>query len=82
MAVKKFKPTSPGKRQMTVSAFEEINKSKPEKSLLRTIKKMAGRNSDGRISVRRRVVEASDAIAWWILAGKRWCAGQGSRGGI
>jgi large subunit ribosomal protein L2 len=39
---------------MTVSAFEEINKSKPEKSLLRTIKKMAGRNSDGRISVRRR----------------------------
>jgi large subunit ribosomal protein L2 len=54
VAVKKFKPTSPGKRQMTVSAFEEINKSKPEKSLLRTIKKMAGRNSDGRISVRRR----------------------------
>jgi large subunit ribosomal protein L2 len=54
VAVKKFKPTSPGKRQMTVSTFEEINKSKPEKSLLRTIKKMAGRNSDGRISVRRR----------------------------
>ena len=34
MAVKSFKPTSPGRRQMTVSAFEEITASKPEKSLL------------------------------------------------
>ena len=71
MAVKKFKPTSPGKRQMTVSAFEEINKSKPEKSLLRTIKKMAGRNSTGGFLYVGGVVEASDAIAWWILAGKK-----------
>lgn len=52
MAVKKFKPTSPGRRQMTVSTFEEITTSKPEKSLLQPIKKHAGRNAHGCITVR------------------------------
>ena len=52
MAVKSFKPTSPGRRQMTVSAFEEITASKPEKSLLAPIKKKAGRNAQGCITVR------------------------------
>ena len=47
MAVKSFKPTSPGRRQMTVSAFEEITASKPEKSLLAPMKKKAGRNAQG-----------------------------------
>ena len=52
MAVKSFKPTSPGRRQMTVSTFEEITASKPEKSLLAPAKKHAGRNAQGCITVR------------------------------
>jgi len=52
MAVKKFKPTSPGRRQMTVSAFEEITASKPEKSLVAPYSKKAGRNAHGHITVR------------------------------
>ena len=54
MAIKKFKPTTPSRRFMTVSAFEEIDKVAPEKSLLEPIKKTAGRNSYGRITVRHR----------------------------
>lgn len=52
MAVKKFVPTSPGRRFMTVSSFEGIDKKEPEKSLLRPQKKKAGRNATGRITVR------------------------------
>ena len=52
MAVKSFKPTSPGRRQMTVSTFEEITASKPERSLLAPMKKKAGRNAQGCITVR------------------------------
>lgn len=52
MALRSFKPTSPGVRQMTVSSFEEITTNKPEKSLLLPLKKHAGRNSYGRITVR------------------------------
>lgn len=52
MAVKKFVPTSPGRRFMTVSRFEEIDKKEPEKSLLQPLKKKAGRNAAGRITVR------------------------------
>ena len=52
MAVKSFKPTSPGRRQMTVSTFEEITAAKPEKSLLAPMKKKAGRNAQGCITVR------------------------------
>ena len=54
MAIKKFKPTTPSRRFMTVSTFEELDKVKPEKSLLAPIKKNAGRNSYGRITVRHR----------------------------
>jgi large subunit ribosomal protein L2 len=54
MAIKKYKPTSPGRRGMTVSAFEEITCTVPEKSLLEPIKKTAGRNVAGRITVRHR----------------------------
>ncbi|NLY70887.1 MAG: 50S ribosomal protein L2 [Clostridiales bacterium] len=54
MAIKKYNPTSPGLRGMTVSAFEEITKKTPEKSLTVTLKKHAGRNSKGRITVRHR----------------------------
>ncbi|MCT4634317.1 MAG: 50S ribosomal protein L2 [Firmicutes bacterium] len=54
MGIKRFKPTSPALRNMTVSTFEEITKKKPEKSLLVTLKKNSGRNNQGRITVRHR----------------------------
>lgn len=54
MAVKKFRPTTPSRRQMTVATFEEITTNQPEKSLIVTIKKNAGRNNTGRITVRHR----------------------------
>ncbi|WP_027091996.1 50S ribosomal protein L2 [Cohnella thermotolerans] len=52
MAVKKFKPTSPSRRQMTVSTFEEVTTSTPEKSLLAPLPKRGGRNNQGKITVR------------------------------
>ena len=52
MATKAYKPTTPGRRGMTVPSFEEITKFSPEKKLLTTLKKHAGRNSYGRITVR------------------------------
>lgn len=54
MAIKVFRPTSPGRRGMSGATFEEITKDKPEKSLLAPLKKQAGRNNQGRISVRHR----------------------------
>ncbi len=54
MALKKFNPTSPARRFMTVSTFEELSKVAPEKSLLEPLKKNSGRNSYGRITVRHR----------------------------
>ena len=54
MALKVYRPTSPGRRGMTSSTFEEITKTKPEKSLLLPLKKKAGRNAQGRITVRHR----------------------------
>ena len=52
MGIKQFKPTTPSRRGMTVSTFEEITKTKPERSLTTSLKKNAGRNSYGRITVR------------------------------
>ena len=52
MGIKKYKPTTPGQRGMTVSTFEEITTSTPEKSLTVTLKKNAGRNNRGVITVR------------------------------
>ncbi|MGI6126618.1 MAG: 50S ribosomal protein L2 [Planifilum sp.] len=52
MGIKHFKPTSPGVRQKTVSAFEEITTDKPEKSLLAPLTRKAGRNNQGKITVR------------------------------
>ncbi|MFC1952337.1 50S ribosomal protein L2 [Chloroflexota bacterium] len=54
MALKVYRPTSPGRRGMTGSTFEEITKGEPEKSLLAPLKKRAGRNNQGRITVRHR----------------------------
>ena len=52
MAIKKYKPTSNGRRNMTSSDFAEITTNKPEKSLLEPIKRKAGRNNQGKITVR------------------------------
>lgn len=54
MGIKKFKPTSPALRQMSVLTFDEITKTVPEKSLVVTIKKHSGRNNQGKITVRHR----------------------------
>src|SRR5471032_1658984 len=54
MAVKKFKPTSPGRRFMAVPSFEEITKKSPEESLLEPKNRTAGRNFNGHITVRHR----------------------------
>ena len=54
MAIKKYNPTSPARRFMTVSDFAEITKKSPERSLLAKKDKHAGRNSYGRITVRHR----------------------------
>ena len=52
MGIKQYKPTTPSRRGMSVSTFEEITKNKPERSLTTKLKKNAGRNSYGRITVR------------------------------
>lgn len=54
MGIKAFKPTSPGRRQMTVTAFEEITRSKPEKSLVAPLRRSGGRNAEGRTTSRFR----------------------------
>ncbi len=54
MGIKLYKPTTPGRRGMSGYTFEEITRSKPEKSLLRPLKQKAGRNNQGRLTVRHR----------------------------
>lgn len=54
MAIKGYKPTSPGRRFQTSSSFEEITQNKPEKSLLRSLNRSGGRNSLGRVTSRHR----------------------------
>jgi large subunit ribosomal protein L2 len=54
MPVKKYKPTSPGRRFMATSSFEEITTDKPERSLLERLSNAAGRNNQGRITTRHR----------------------------
>ncbi len=54
MAIKNYKPTTPSRRNMSVTDYSELSKVKPEKSLLEPLKKNAGRNSYGRITVRHR----------------------------
>ena len=52
MGIRKYKPTSPGRRNMSVNTFEEVTKFEPEKALLEPVKKHGGRNNYGRITVR------------------------------
>ena len=54
MAVKQYKPTSPGRRGATGHSFEEITRSQPQKALVGPLKRQAGRNNQGRITVRHR----------------------------
>ena len=54
MPVKIYRPTSPGRRDMSVSTFETITRTKPERSLTEALKRRGGRNSQGRITVRHR----------------------------
>jgi large subunit ribosomal protein L2 len=54
MGIKIYRPTSAGRRGMSVSDFEEITRSTPERSLLRPMQKVAGRNNVGRVTVRHR----------------------------
>ncbi len=54
MAIKTYKPTSPGRRGMTGLTFDEITRQEPERSLVRPLRKQAGRNVQGRITVRHR----------------------------
>ncbi|MEX1325534.1 MAG: 50S ribosomal protein L2 [Desulfobacterales bacterium] len=54
MAIRRVKPTSPGRRFQAYSSFEEITKKKPEKRLLKALKKSGGRNAKGRITSRHR----------------------------
>ncbi len=52
MAIKRYRPTSPGRRFVTASMFEEITQTEPEKSLVRPLKKTGGRNNAGRVTCR------------------------------
>src|ERR1700732_5421071 len=54
MPVKKYKPTSPGRRFMSVSTFEEVTRGSPARSLVEHLKKHSGRNNTGSITVRHR----------------------------
>ncbi len=54
MPIRQYRPTSPGRRGMSVSTFEEITKTKPEKSLVVRLKQHAGRNNQGKITTRHR----------------------------
>ncbi len=69
MAIKKYNPTSPGRRFMTVSTYEEITTNKPEKSLLETKKNSGGRNVKGKITIRH--IGGGNKIKYRIIDFKR-----------
>jgi large subunit ribosomal protein L2 len=69
MAIRYYKPTSPGRRFMSVSAFEEITKKTPEKSLLVAKKKSGGRNAQGKITVRH--IGGGNRVKYRIVDFKR-----------
>jgi large subunit ribosomal protein L2 len=54
MPVKKIKPTTPGRRNMTIATFDEVTKSKPEKRLRKRVQKKSGRNNQGKLTIRHR----------------------------
>src|SRR5256714_573178 len=66
MPVRRFKPTSPGRRFMTVSDFKEITKSKPEKALTEKLTTKGGRNNNGRITTRHKGGQMARSAGWGI----------------
>ncbi len=69
MAVKSFKPYTAGRRQMTMSSFDEITASKPEKSLTEIVRRSGGRNNQVDLRFAIKVVVTSDCIVLSILSG-------------
>ncbi|MEG1535396.1 MAG: 50S ribosomal protein L2 [Clostridia bacterium] len=69
MAIKRYKPTSPARRFMTVSAFSEITTTTPQKSLLESKNRNGGRNANGRITVRH--IGGGDRVKYRIIDFKR-----------
>ncbi len=67
--IKRYKPTSPGRRFMTVSSFKELTGDKPEKSLLRTVNRTGGRNAYGRITVRH--IGGGNRVKYRVIDFKR-----------
>ena len=71
MAIKKYGPTTPGRRGMTVTDYSVLSKVAPERSLLEPMKKHSGRNNTGKITVRPRsrpssmIPTAARSSAWW-----------------
>ena len=74
MATRAYKPTTPGRRGMTVPSFEEVTKFSPEKKLLTVKKKHAGRNSAGRITVRHQ--GGGNKVKYRVIDFKRQTEGQ------
>ena len=67
--IKRYKPTSPARRFMTVSAFKELTGDKPERSLLDVVNRSGGRNATGRITVRH--IGGGNRIKYRIIDFKR-----------
>ena len=63
MALKQYKPTSPGRRGMTGFTFEEVTRKEPEKSLVTSRRSRGGRNNQGRLTVRQREVRDDHGAA-------------------
>ena len=81
MAIKKYKPTTPGRRGMTVTDYSVLSKVDPERSLLESKKKHAGRNNTGKITVRHhgggnrvkyRVIDLSATSLMPLPPSRRW----------
>ena len=71
MAIKTYKPTTPSRRNMTVTDYSGLSKVKPEKSLLEPLKKNSGRNSYGRIPFATEAAETAESIVSSTLSGIR-----------
>ena len=71
MAIRNFKPTTPGRRKMSTLVNEDITKSTPEKKLTVTMKKNSGRNNQGKITVRQRGGGNRRKYSFFILSYRR-----------
>ena len=75
MGIKSYNPYTPSRRHMTGSDFSEITKATPEKSLTVSLKKNAGRNNQGKITVRHQGAEAVENIESLTSREERWNPG-------